>query len=305
MDKYLLEFIDLAKTCSYQDSAENLFISQSALSKHISALEEELDILLFARSTRSVTLTEAGTIFYTYAQKMVALQAECMAALSNTRQIQDNCLEIGLHRFLNYYNYYEIAEQFQELYPDIAIHSQEGYDDTLCEDMLCGKLNFCLTTQPKLYEDCRSQMLRSDYLVAVVSKKHPLAEFPEITVHQLKGEKFIIHSPKFGPDLLSTFWHTTGYKLNVSAEVSFNSTIMKLVAKNSGVSVMTSAQAQNVMLDSVVAIPITPHLPFSIYIVYKKGKELRPIEKKFLNYIMTCSQQKSRTIPKQDEAGEQ
>ena len=60
---YIREFVVLANTCNYMEAAEQLFISQSALSRHIKNLEEELGVSLFDRSTRSVTLNAFGMLF--------------------------------------------------------------------------------------------------------------------------------------------------------------------------------------------------------------------------------------------------
>ena len=62
---HLKEFVVLAKIENYMEAAENLFISQSTLSKHIKSLETELGINLFDRTTRQVKLNEAGRVFLT------------------------------------------------------------------------------------------------------------------------------------------------------------------------------------------------------------------------------------------------
>ena len=69
---HVKEFIALTKTENYLEAAENLFTSQSSLSKHIKSLEAELGTTLFDRTTRQVKLNEAGKVFLKYAQQLVA-----------------------------------------------------------------------------------------------------------------------------------------------------------------------------------------------------------------------------------------
>ena len=68
---HVKEFIALTKTENYLEAAENLFTSQSSLSKHIKSLEAELGTTLFDRTTRQVKLNEAGKVFLKYAQHLI------------------------------------------------------------------------------------------------------------------------------------------------------------------------------------------------------------------------------------------
>ena len=75
------EFIRLAETCSFQETAALLHISQSSLSKHLKKLESELGATLFDRSTRSVTLSEYGRAFLPHARRMAVERAAALTAL--------------------------------------------------------------------------------------------------------------------------------------------------------------------------------------------------------------------------------
>ena len=80
--KHLAEFVALAETGNYLETADNLFISQSTLSKHIMALEKELGVSLFERTTRKIHLSTEGETFLPYALKIVRLQEEAANVLS-------------------------------------------------------------------------------------------------------------------------------------------------------------------------------------------------------------------------------
>lgn len=81
--EYLNEFLELAHTENYQEAAENLFISQATLSKHIQALETEFNLTLFDRTTRSVHLSEDGKFLLQYATKIVSLTMTVKSAIAN------------------------------------------------------------------------------------------------------------------------------------------------------------------------------------------------------------------------------
>ena len=75
------EFIHLAETCRFQETAALLHISQSSLSKHLKKLESELGVPLFDRSTRSVTLSAYGRAFLPFARRMAEERAAALTAL--------------------------------------------------------------------------------------------------------------------------------------------------------------------------------------------------------------------------------
>ena len=78
---YLREFVALAQTCHYQETADRLFISQPSLSKHIKTMEAELGAELFKRTSRRVELSEFGRAFLPYAQRIAAVQEEYTGTL--------------------------------------------------------------------------------------------------------------------------------------------------------------------------------------------------------------------------------
>lgn len=91
---HLKEFIVLAKIENYLEAAENLYISQSSLSKHIKSLEAELGTTLFDRTTRQVKLNEAGRVFLKYAQQMIEIQYQFNTALLNLKEAEEQSLTI-------------------------------------------------------------------------------------------------------------------------------------------------------------------------------------------------------------------
>ncbi len=89
------EFIALTKTENYLEAAENLFISQSSLSKHIKSLEAELGTTLFDRTTRQVKLNEVGKVFLKYTQQLIDVRYQCNTALINLKDAEEQSLTIG------------------------------------------------------------------------------------------------------------------------------------------------------------------------------------------------------------------
>ena len=81
----LQEFVSLVETCSFQETAAIMNVSQSALTKHIHKLEEELNLSLFDRSTRNVKLNDFSKDFYPYAKHIIQLHQEALSSLNELK----------------------------------------------------------------------------------------------------------------------------------------------------------------------------------------------------------------------------
>ncbi len=78
---YIREFMVLSETCNYQSASEQLYLTNSTLSKHIQKMEAELGTPLFERSTRKVTLTNEGKIFQQKCAQILELYDEALAQM--------------------------------------------------------------------------------------------------------------------------------------------------------------------------------------------------------------------------------
>ncbi len=93
---YIKEFVHLAEVGNFLSAAEDLYISQSSLSKHIKAIETELNTPLFFRTTKKITLTEAGSVFLKYATEIAKQQEDYKKALNDLLNRDANSVNIGV-----------------------------------------------------------------------------------------------------------------------------------------------------------------------------------------------------------------
>ena len=114
---YLREFAALAQACRFQETADQLFMSQSSLSKHIKAIEKELGSELLIRSTRSVELSEFGRAFLPYAQKIAQLQEEYTLTLLPDIQEQNRKVTIGIVPLVTFCWVKGFMSHFSQRYP--------------------------------------------------------------------------------------------------------------------------------------------------------------------------------------------
>ena len=173
---YLREFVVLARTCQFQETAEELFISQSSLSKHIKSMEKELGQDLLKRSTRRVELTDFGREFLPYATEIATLQAEYTNKLlsgGGTRRFV-----IGIAPNVTLFSINAFLKAFSQDHPGYKIEFEENSDDELRAMLGRGECDLIIVS-------CNDEADRtglasipytSDYLVALVSPECPLTK---------------------------------------------------------------------------------------------------------------------------------
>ena len=126
--RYIIEFIDLAHTLNFNETAEHCFVSQPSLSKHIVSLENALGTKLFNRTKHSVELTEAGSIFYSHAQKIITAYNNAFNEIKLLNDIGENLgtlrisyLNTAVQGFLG-----KAISNFRKHYPNIDVDLYSG-----------------------------------------------------------------------------------------------------------------------------------------------------------------------------------
>ena len=123
----LEEFIALAESCSFQETADRLHISQSSLSKHLKKLEAELGAALFDRSTRSVSLNELGMAFLPHARRIAAEKAAALTELRKLSSAGQQTVTVAYAPVLSQYGLIETFSAFSAAHPELTLRTLENY----------------------------------------------------------------------------------------------------------------------------------------------------------------------------------
>lgn len=283
---YIREFVKLAECCSFQKTAAELYISDSALSKHIRAMEKELGVSLFDRTSRKVELNQNGQAFYPHAKEIVAQYDEFRNKLAEMVQQDEKRLSIGALGYMSAYGLYSTIAQFRYIRPDIHIAVSEDKEPILMKMLDDGKCDFVFTTSEQRFWDYPRELYRTDQLVAVMSNENGLSKQECVTIEQLSSEQLIIHDPQIDYDPFWCLCQNTNFVPHVKARVCFNSTILKLVELDEGISVMSKIQAEEYIKPGVVMLPLSPNISFHAYAVYNKNRKLSGNAQCFLDFLV-------------------
>ena len=209
-------FIAVVNCNSFTEAAEACFISQSAMSQQINALEKELGVKLLHRKNRTFTLTPAGDYFYRHAQTLLA---DVDLIVKETKRIgidEEEHLNVG---YLKWYGNAELQHtlaDFSTLYPEVTLNLINGDHEQLYHLLVSGDLDLVLSAQRRVFsEDYNNHHLLYADCYIEVSKRHPLSSKKLMTIEVLGNTPCIILSSKEQQDNEKDFYQNIlGFKGN-------------------------------------------------------------------------------------------
>lgn len=191
-------FVAVVKYNSFTEAAEQCYISQSAISQQINALEKELGVKLLQRKNRTFHLTLAGDYFYQHCQTILE---EIDRFTNETRRIGEEDAEEHLRvGYLKWYGGSELQNaiaDFSELYPEVSLSVVNSNHESLYHLLLSGEVDLVLSDQRRAFSNdyVNHHLLYSDCYVEI-SNRNPLSNQETVTANQLKQTPCIIVASK-------------------------------------------------------------------------------------------------------------
>lgn len=193
--RQLRYFIATARTLNFSEASTKVNITQSTLSQQIRQLEDELGTQLFYRNSHSVKLTEEGEKLLPLAIDTLTCAESCADAVKNIHGLVTGTLNIGVtYSFSPVLS--ETMLEFMRLYPGVKLNV---YYKTMAELLIMlsnREIDFVLAFMPdNLRPEIESHILFDSHLAAIVSKDHPLASLPKVSIDDLRQYDIALPSP--------------------------------------------------------------------------------------------------------------
>jgi DNA-binding transcriptional LysR family regulator len=284
--KQIQYFLTITETGSFSAAAENLYISQSSLSKQIIALEKNLDVQLFDRTKRKVSLTEAGRSFEKYAQNFKELYKSMLVDIGEFRKTSPE-ISIAAIPVIAQYGITTHIAKFKAAYPDIKLVLEEREASTVLPALLQNKYDLAFVRDYGVDTEQFSTLeVVADKLMVAVSKSHLLANRETISLSELSNENFIMFNKgTLVYELAINACRSAGFEPRVFYSTLRGASIIGLVASNSGVAVMMEKVLNYYRRPDVVAIPLKEIFTSKIVIAYLKEKKLSKPAKIFIRFV--------------------
>lgn len=260
LDPKLYSLLATEATGNFTRAAEQLSLTQPAVSQHVRALEQELDVRIFDRVNNAIKLTHEGEIVVKYAKRMIALQENMKEALANEK-LQIASLTVGITHTGESNAIVEALARYVQHHEKVTVKVITGAADKICGMLKKYEIDLAIIDGKKPDPTLNYLMLDTDNLVLIVSPNHYLAKKNSVTIADLKKERLILRLPKSTTrKLFVSALECSGMSLNefnVVLEMDSVATIKDLIRRNFGVSVLArSACMDEISKRKLVALPI-------------------------------------------------
>jgi DNA-binding transcriptional LysR family regulator len=284
--RQLRYLVALADELNFTRAAEREHIAQPALSQQIRRLEEQLGVTLVERTTRRVSLTEAGELLVVRARRILAELVVAGEEMQAVRGVDVGRVTIGAIHTMGPIDLSLALARFHELHPKVALTVREQASEECAELLRVDELDLAflsVTERVESHELALHQLL-SEELVVLLASDHALAARDEVRMSDLTHEEFI--SFRQGArlrELLFSAGRDAQFEPRVTLESNEAQRIRALVSRGLGVAILPRSEAMSPGA-AVVVKPLTgPSLRRDITLAWRAGRRLSPAALAFLD----------------------
>lgn len=277
--KQLRAFIAVADLRNFAAAAQQLHLSQPALSLTIKSLEQHAGGRLLARTTRSFALTPEGEAFYPVARRLVEDWQSAVDELKQQFALRSGTLTIAaMPSFAGNLMPQALAD-YSRRYPSIRITLQDIIAEEVIKAVSSGRVELGITFLPEA-RDSLSELyiepLFNDRFIALLPAEHPLSEQKQIRAAQLGEDNHIaLQSPSLVSQLIAQQLGAVELPFNPSYQSHQLTTIGGMVANGLGVSIVPSFAATQMQQLGCVCLPLVePAISCTVGVLYRRHSAL-------------------------------
>lgn len=241
-------FRAVAQHLNFSRAAEELLLTQPAVTQQIKALEDELGVSLFDRGGGRITLTPGGAALLPFAEQMKTLGEGAVTAVANAYGQEAGELGVGASQTIGQYLLPTFIAGFRHAHPKVRITARSGNTDTMLEALLTKDIQIALIEGPEQRKDIHIEPFMEDHMVLVVPASHEWAGH-EITAADLSAQPLLVREYGSGSRrIIEQALGTVGIKskeLNISMELDSAEGLLSAVEAGLGVTFVSRWAVRN------------------------------------------------------------
>ncbi|UQZ36077.1 LysR family transcriptional regulator [Paenibacillus sp. PK3_47] len=298
--RQLQYFLKVAQKEHVTRAAEELHVAQSAVSRQIHQLEQELGVDLFMQKGRNLQLTPVGQLFCKRVESVLKELERSVAEVHEFLDPELGEIRIGFPHSLGTHLIPTIVAEFRRHYPHVKFRFKQGSYPSLIKDVLSGEIDLAFISPfPENVGQIAGDIVMTEELFAVLPQNHPLAGEDVIRLEQLKDEKFVLFSQ--GYSLRPIVWQAclqAGFKPQIAFEGGETDTIRGLVAAGMGVSLLpeTALYQTNPMQPAQVRV-VEPAVTRTVGIIHRSDGKLPLVARSFRTFLLTYFKDRNSNTP--------
>jgi len=280
-------FLAIARSKNFSRAAEDCYVSQSCLSKQIKALEEELGVELFVRSSAGVSLTPAGERFLVFASKSHRDFEGIIATLGRYGAGSHDRVSLGAVPLMAAYDLDSILADFQIDNMGTQIDLVEREQANLLRRLEMDQVDLAIMITNNLScEEYSWVPLVRDEIVIVCSNRHRLARVRRVGIAELKDERFVMLDPKSAQyEIFCEASRDAGVFPNVIFMHTRHRPLLSAVKRDIGITALARELTRTKDESALCCVPLESPLYMEVGLVYRKDRTLTPWAEKLVAFF--------------------
>lgn len=279
-------FVSVANHLNFTKASEEMYMTQSSISKIIKSLEDELDTQLFHRNPK-VELTDAGRELYSQATNIITLLENIPLEIQNLASLNKGEIRIGIPPIIGSSFFPRVIGEFKALYPNIEIKLLEEGSKIIEEKLEKGDIEIgIICSYPKNRDFYNMFKYVKSPLMVGVNINNPLAEKSIIGFKELKSENFILFREDFSLyDLIIARCMENDFDPNIICNSSQRDFIVEMVAAGLGITFLPEITCSTINREDIKFIPLEgPKIYLNLLVVWGKDRYLSYASKEWLKF---------------------
>ena len=276
-DRRLQVFYTVARHMSFTRAAEQLFMTQPAVTFQVKQLEEHFNARLFERSRGKIALTPTGQVVLEYAERILGLSAEMDKRVGELTGAISGPLLLGASTTIAEFILPRVLGEFKARYPQVQTYMTVANSETIENAVAEHVIDLGLIESPSQRPGLHIEVCCEDELVMICAPGYKLAGLKSVTPRQIADEPYVSRESGSGTrDFADNYFQQSGIApedLNIVMELGSPEAIKGVVETGIGIAIMSRVTvAKDLKLKSLVAIPLAPRLIRTLSLVYPHEK---------------------------------
>jgi DNA-binding transcriptional LysR family regulator len=290
--RQLQVFEAVARHNGFTRAAEELHLTQPAVSMQVKQLEEQVGLPLFEQVGKKIFLTEAGKEMHHYSKVIASQLAEAEAVIESLKGVQRGRLDVSVASTANHFGT-KLLAAFSRAHPSVTIKLDVTNRETLLRQLADNEKDLVIMGRPPEGLDLEAEPFMDNPLVVVAHANHPLVVEKQIPVQKLSEETFVVREPGSGTRMvMERFFESHGLPFAPGMEMSSNEAIKQAVEAGLGLAVVSihtielELESKRLAVLDVEDFPIMRHW----YVVHPRSKRLSPVAQAFRQFVLHDAQ---------------
>jgi len=297
--RQLQVFSAVARNLSHSRAAEELHLSQPAVSMQIKQLEQSIGLPLFEQVGKQIHLTEAGREMVIYSRNIAHQLEEMDAVFDEIKGLERGHLNISVVSTANYFMP-QLLAKFIQLHPNIHVSLHVANRDAVIKQLDENVADLAITGQPPQGADMVAESFMQNPLVVIAAPSHKLLKVAAIQPQQLAQETFLLREQGSGTrDVMERFFASHHLPMPVCMEMHTNEAIKQSVQAGMGLGIISLHSIEMELETRRLAILDVAHFPIMRHwhIVHRANKRLSTAGQAFKQFLLTEAERLANPVP--------